>query len=119
MMYLTGAYNADTILEVGSGTGMLTSIFINSLMKEGALHVVTDFSEKMVESVREHVAASRLADSHSTEWPVERTGQRQVVSLQADVMDLPFEEGTFEAYIGHLVWHLVPDYGKLLKKHSE
>ena len=31
-------------------------------------------------------------------------------------MDLPFEEGTFEAYIGHLVWHIAPDSGKAIEE---
>lgn len=78
------------VLEVAAGTGLVTPV-----LAEAAGEVVaTDYAAAMVDHLREKVAAA---------------GSTNVECRQADIYELPFEPGTFDAVVAANVLHLVPD----------
>lgn len=78
------------ILEVAAGTGLVTPV----LAKSAREVVATDYAAAMVERLRGKVAAASVEN---------------VECLRADIYDLPFEPGTFDAVVAANVLHLVPD----------
>lgn len=78
------------VLEVAAGTGLVTPV-----LAEAAGEVVaTDYAAAMVDHLREKVAAA---------------GSTNVECRQADIYELPFEPGSFDAVVAANVLHLVPD----------
>ncbi|MBK8015205.1 MAG: class I SAM-dependent methyltransferase [Deltaproteobacteria bacterium] len=80
----------ERILEVAAGTGLVTPV----LARAGGEVVATDYAAAMVDRLRDKVAAAGLLN---------------VDCRQADIYDLPFEGGTFDAVVAANVLHLVPD----------
>ena len=78
------------VLEVAAGTGLVTPV----LAKAAGEVVATDYAAAMVDRLREKVAAA---------------GSTNVECRQADIYELPFEPGTFDAVVAANVLHLVPD----------
>jgi len=78
------------VLEVAAGTGLVTPV----LAKAASEVVATDYAAAMVDRLREKVAAS---------------GSTNVECRQADIYELPFEPGSFDAVVAANVLHLVPD----------
>jgi 2-polyprenyl-3-methyl-5-hydroxy-6-metoxy-1,4-benzoquinol methylase len=78
------------ILEVAAGTGLVTPVLARAAVEVMA----TDYAGAMVERLRGKVAAEGLLN---------------VDCRQADIYDLPFEGGTFDAVVAANVLHLVPD----------
>lgn len=78
------------VLEVAAGTGLVTPVVAKSAREV----VATDYAAAMVERLRGKVAAAAV---------------KNVECLRADIYDLPFEPGTFDAVVAANVLHLVPD----------
>lgn len=78
------------VLEVAAGTGLVTPV----LAAAGGEVVATDYAAAMVERLREKLAVD---------------GPTNVVCQQADIYDLPFELGSFDAVVAANVLHLVPN----------
>lgn len=78
------------VLEVAAGTGLVTPV----LAKAAGEVVTTDYATAMVDHLQEKVAAAGLTN---------------VECRQADIYELPFEPGSFDAVVAANVLHLVPD----------
>ena len=83
------------VLEVAAGTGLVTPV----LAKAAGAVIATDYAAAMVDRLREKVVA---------------TGSTNVECRQADLYELPFEPGTFDAVVAANVLHLVPDISAAL-----
>lgn len=78
------------VLEVAAGTGLVTPT-----LARVAEHVTaTDYADAMVEKLQTRVRQS---------------GAANVECRQADIYDLPFDDGSFDAVVAANVLHLVPD----------
>ena len=86
------ALPAKTVLEVGCGTGRLTSELL--LVLPTASITATDISEGMMQ-----VAKSRIS-SPSVVWK------------QADLMSIPFADASFDLVVSSFTYMLVSDFGK-------
>jgi ubiquinone/menaquinone biosynthesis C-methylase UbiE len=82
--------NAGRVLEVAAGTGLVTS----AIARTARTVVATDYSESMVNTLRERLR---------------REGISNVTSERADIYRLPFPDGSFDAVVAANVLHLVPD----------
>ncbi len=78
------------VLEVGAGTGLITTAIASQV---GEL-VATDYAAAMVEELDARVRAAGLPN---------------VTCEQADLYALRFEDGSFDAVVAANVLHLVPD----------
>lgn len=78
------------VLEVAAGTGLVTPVLAQAADEV----VATDYAAAMVDHLREKVAAA---------------GSTNVECRQADIYELPFEPGSFDAVVAANVLHLVPD----------
>ncbi len=78
------------VLEVGAGTGLVTTALASSADEV----VATDYADAMVAKLAERVRSSALTN---------------VRCEQADVYALPYEERSFDAVVAANVLHLVPD----------
>ena len=87
-----------SVLEIASGTGILTRQLLSALPKSTPL-TATDLNEPMLEVARKKVGA----DSRMT-W------------RQADALDLPFEAGTFDAVVCQFGVMFFPDKEKGLRE---
>jgi ubiquinone/menaquinone biosynthesis C-methylase UbiE len=81
---------ADRVLEVGAGTGLLTT----TIARRVRGLVATDYAPAMIARLRERVQAARLAN---------------VECSVADVYALPYPPDSFDAVVAANVLHLVPD----------
>lgn len=81
---------AGRVLEVGAGTGLVTP----SLARAAREVISTDYAPEMVEVLQERVTTRGLYN---------------VTCAQADLYDLPFAAGSFDAVVAANVLHLVPD----------
>lgn len=86
---------SDTVLEIAAGTGIATAV----LSRAAERVVASDYAGAMVERLRERIRVERLDN---------------VEALQADVMELPFLDGDFDAVVATNLLHLVPDVGGAL-----
>jgi ubiquinone/menaquinone biosynthesis C-methylase UbiE len=85
-----GAQGAPRVLEVGSGSGLVTTA-----LAEAAHEVVAvDYASEMVATTE-----ARMKTGHIT----------NVRCLQGDLYALPFEAGSFAIVVAANVLHLVPD----------
>jgi ubiquinone/menaquinone biosynthesis C-methylase UbiE len=82
---------ARRVLEVGCGWGELAELVRRAT---GAQVVATDLSPRMVELARERGLDARVAD----------------------VQDLPFEDGAFDAVVAAWMLYHVPDLGRALRE---
>jgi phosphatidylethanolamine/phosphatidyl-N-methylethanolamine N-methyltransferase len=80
----------NRVLEVGSGTGLVTA----AIARSGANVVATDYAESMVA-----VTERRVRDA----------GLSNVSCERADLCALRFQSGGFDAVVAANVLHLVPD----------
>ncbi|CAN7665464.1 methyltransferase domain-containing protein [Trinickia sp. LjRoot230] len=78
MAELVAASLPDSVLETAAGSGVLTRALAPKL-RAGARYVVTDLSQHMLD-----YAATRQGADSRIEW------------RQADALDLPFEDGSFD-----------------------
>jgi phosphatidylethanolamine/phosphatidyl-N-methylethanolamine N-methyltransferase len=83
------------VLEVAAGTGLITTAIAGAV---GEL-IATDYAAGMVKHLEESVR---------------RAGLTNVTCEQADLYDLRFVEGTFDAVVAANVLHLVPDLERAL-----
>jgi phosphatidylethanolamine/phosphatidyl-N-methylethanolamine N-methyltransferase len=83
------------VLEVAAGTGLLTTAIAPVV---GDL-IATDYAAEMVEQLEARVRDERLAN---------------VRCEQADLYDLRFDAGSFDAVVAANVLHLVPDLERAL-----
>ena len=81
---------SSRVLEVAAGTGLLTP----ALAREAREVIATDYAVAMVSAVAARVRAAGLAN---------------VRCEQADLYDLPYDAGSFDAVVAANVLHLVPD----------
>lgn len=79
------------VLEVGAGTGLVTS----ALARSAAMVVATDYAQAMVRILEQRVR---------------KEGLRNVTCEVADLYALGFEPGEFDAVVAANVLHLVPDF---------
>jgi len=92
---LRGQRLAGDVLEIGGGSGAMADGVARA--HPAARLTVTDLDEAMVEAAR-----SRLAH------------HANVVVRQADVTDLPFEDGSFDVVTSYLMLHHVIDWAPAL-----
>jgi len=81
------------VLEIAAGTGVVTRQLASTL-PEGVSIVATDLNQPMLDM------AARIGTTRSVEW------------RQADAMQLPFEEGEFDAVVCQFGAMFFPDKGK-------
>lgn len=81
------------VLEIAAGTGVVTRALASTLPKDTTI-VATDLNQPMLD----HAAA--LGTARPVEW------------RQADAMELPFEEGTFDAVVCQFGVMFFPDKAK-------
>ena len=86
----------DRILELGCGNG---SMWMDHALPDGAELILTDFSEGMLGSARANVG--------------ERTG---ISFRQADIQQIPYADGSFDAVIANMMLYHVPDLKKALSE---
>lgn len=64
---MTESFNAETILEVGSGPGLHSEFIARNYLKRGALLVSCDFSKDMMIAMKERYLKSEfLIDTSNT-----------------------------------------------------
>ena len=82
------------VLELGCGTG---SIWMgrDDIIDKCSELVLTDLSEGMLETARNNIGA-----------------KENVVFMQADIQELPFEDDSFDIVIAHSMLYHVPDLDK-------
>lgn len=85
----------DTVLECACGTGLLTLPMAQICKKVTA----TDYSEGMMKQARKKLK-----------------GYRNTTFLNADILDLPFEDEQFDVVVAANVIHLVDNPGKALSE---
>lgn len=85
-----GVRGSERVLEVAAGTGLVTV----AIAKAASAVVATDYAQAMVDIVEERVREAGLAN---------------VTCQRADVYDLRFASGEFDAVVAANVLHLVPD----------
>lgn len=85
----------DRVLEVAAGTGLVTSAIAGAAGEV----VATDYAAAMVERLERRVREQGLAN---------------VRCEQADIYDLRYESGAFDAVVATNVLHLVPDLERAL-----
>jgi SAM-dependent methyltransferase len=92
MLEMVGAAvaGAGRVLEVAAGTGLVTPVLARSVEKV----VATDYATAMVDKLRARVAEQELEN---------------VRCEQADIYELRYESGSFDAVVAANVLHLVPD----------
>ena len=81
----------DRVLEVAAGTGLATL----RLARKAREVVATDYAEAMVELLKSRLGTAGLAN---------------VTCRQADLLALPFPDGSFDVVVAANVLHLVPDF---------
>ncbi len=86
---------ARDVLEVGSGTGIVTI----ALARTAARVVATDYAQAMVDATRRRVREAGLSN---------------VEPVLASVEALPFPDQSFDAVVAANVLHLVPDMNAAL-----
>ena len=87
------ARSPSRVLEVAAGTGVVTRGLASSL-PDSATIIATDLNQPMLDM------ASAVGTSRSVEW------------RQADAMQLPFEDGTFDAVVCQFGAMFFPDKAK-------
>lgn len=86
----------DRILELGCGNG---SMWMDHTLPDGAELILTDFSAGMLDSARENV------------------GERANISFrQADIQQIPYADGSFDAVIANMMLYHVPDLKRALSE---
>lgn len=84
------------VLEVGAGTGIVTS----AIARTSERVVATDYASAMIDALEIRIQDAALEN---------------VISEQADIYSLPFEANEFDAVVAANVLHLVPDLPAALK----
>lgn len=85
----------DEVLEAAAGTGIVTT----AIARTAKAVVATDYAEAMVEVLR---------------GKVQDAGLTNVTCMQADLGNLEFDDGRFDAAVAANVLHLVPDVTRAL-----
>lgn len=86
----------DRILELGCGNG---SMWMDHTLPDGAELILTDFSAGMLDSARENV------------------GKRANISFrQADIQQIPYADGSFDAVLANMMLYHVPDLKRALSE---
>eukprot|EP00297_Palpitomonas_bilix_P009804 CAMPEP_0113869962 /NCGR_PEP_ID=MMETSP0780_2-20120614/1821_1 /TAXON_ID=652834 /ORGANISM="Palpitomonas bilix" /LENGTH=283 /DNA_ID=CAMNT_0000855185 /DNA_START=64 /DNA_END=915 /DNA_ORIENTATION=- /assembly_acc=CAM_ASM_000599 len=101
LVSMAKCYRADGVLELGAGCGGAAAARA-LLMKEGARHVVSDLSEKMVDHCKE-VSASLPAG-------------RQFEAMVLNAEDTGLEAESFNAIIANLVIQITPSADAMMKE---
>jgi ubiquinone/menaquinone biosynthesis C-methylase UbiE len=94
LVLLVGASSTTKFLEIGTGTGRLAL----PLALKGYSVTGVDISTAMMERFRQKLSELEQAGRHL-----------DVKLIEADMHDLPFNEGAFDAVIAAHVFHLVSD----------
>jgi SAM-dependent methyltransferase len=81
------------VLEVAAGTGVVTRAMVSALPDDASI-VATDLNQPMLDQAR------AIGTPRAVEW------------RQADAMDLPFEDGTFDAVVCQFGVMFFPDKAK-------
>ncbi len=84
------------VLEVGAGTGIVTS----AIARTSERVVATDYASAMIEAVETRIQDAELEN---------------VICEQADIYSLPYKANEFDAVVAANVLHLVPDLPKALE----
>lgn len=86
----SGVAGAETVLEVASGTGLVTAVIAPRVRQV----VATDYADNMLAVLRERMASAGLTN---------------VETAQRDIYALGYPAGSFDAVVASNVLHLVPD----------
>lgn len=86
---------ADSVLEVGAGTGLVTAAIAPHVRRL----VATDYAEAMLTALRERIATGGLAN---------------VEAAHADIYALEYPSAAFDVVVASNVLHLVPDLAAAL-----
>jgi SAM-dependent methyltransferase len=94
----TGALKPQNVLEVAAGTGIVTRQLLKTLPRNGRL-TVTDLNDPMLDH-----AHRQVGEDSRVSW------------RQADAMDLPFEDGEFDAVVCQFGIMFFPDKPRGLRE---
>uniref|UniRef100_A0A7S3NL54 Methyltransferase type 11 domain-containing protein n=1 Tax=Euplotes crassus TaxID=5936 RepID=A0A7S3NL54_EUPCR len=112
LYHQTLADKCNKILEVGVGTGRSSQMFTQSFMKQGAVYINTDISEKMIEIFKKNLSVTgydaEYQDTYTEILPED--DKKKIAILKANNEELPFPDEEFDCYISNLSLHIVNNH---------